>query len=98
MAAQIAVYLRPPGYGEMFAALGFRALVDEARRGRSRQELATAIPRELLAAVGAVGSQDEIEGRIAAYHAAGADDVGLVPATAEDAAGVTVLQHVAPAR
>ena len=40
MAAQIAVYLRPPGYGEMFAELGFGALVDRARAGAKRFELA----------------------------------------------------------
>jgi probable F420-dependent oxidoreductase len=91
MAAQIAVYLRPPGYGEMFTALGFGALVADARRGRSRQELATAIPRELLAAVGAIGSAAEITARIAAYHEAGADDVAIVPATAEDPAGARSL-------
>ena len=91
MAAQIAVYLRPPGYGEMFAALGFGMLVDDARRGHSRQELATAIPRELLAAVGAIGSATEIAAGIAAYHDAGADDVAIVPATAEDPAGARLL-------
>ena len=31
MAAQIAVYLRPPGYGEMFTELGFGYLVDRLR-------------------------------------------------------------------
>ncbi len=91
MASQIALYLRPPGYGEMFAALGFGSLVDDARRGRPRLELAAAIPRKLLAAVGAVGSKNEIATRIAAYHEAGADDVAIVPATAEDAAGARLL-------
>jgi probable F420-dependent oxidoreductase len=94
MAAQIALYLRPPGYGEMFAALGFGTLVDDARRGRPRLELATAIPRELLAAVGAIGSATEIAAGIAAYHDAGADDVAIVPATAEDAAGARLLSAV----
>lgn len=94
MASQIALYLRPPGYGEMFAALGFGTLVDDARRGRPRLELASTIPRELLAAVGAIGSEDEIAARIAAYHEAGADDVAIVPATAEDAAGARLLSAV----
>lgn len=94
LAAQIAVYLRPPGYGEMFAALGFGALVDRARSGRPRLELAAAIPRELLAAVGAIGDRDEIEARVTAYHDAGADEVAVVPATAEDPAGARVLAAV----
>jgi len=84
LASQIAVYLRPPGYGEMFTALGFGALVEQARMGRPRNELAEDVPRELLAAVGAIGSVAEIEARLGAYHDAGADDAALVPATAED--------------
>lgn len=94
LAAQIAVYLRPPGYGEMFAALGFGALVDEARSGRPRLQVAASVPRELLAAVGAIGSGDEIERRVTAYHEAGADEVAVVPATAEDPAGARVLAAV----
>ena len=97
LAAQIAVYLQPPGYGEMFTALGFGALVDEARSGRPRLDLAASIPRELLAAVGAIGDAGEIEARVTAYHDAGADDVAVVPATAEDPAGARVLAAVAPA-
>lgn len=95
LAAQIAVYLRPPGYGEMFAALGFDGLVADERRGRPRLELAAAIPDALPAAVGAIGTAAEIAARIAAYHDAGADDVALVPATAEDPAGARVLASAA---
>jgi alkanesulfonate monooxygenase SsuD/methylene tetrahydromethanopterin reductase-like flavin-dependent oxidoreductase (luciferase family) len=57
----------------------------------ARQELAGAIPRELLAAVGAIGSAEEIAAAIAAYRSAGADDVAIVPATAEDPAGARSL-------
>lgn len=95
LAAQIAVYLRPPGYGEMFAALGFGALVEEARSGRPRLELAASIPPELLAAVGAIGNGDAIAGRVADYHDAGADEVAILPATAEDPAGTRVLASIA---
>jgi probable F420-dependent oxidoreductase len=91
LSSQIAVYLRPPGYGEMFAALGFGSLVDDARRGRPRHELAAAIPRELLIAVGAIGSVADIDRRITAFHSAGTDDVAIVPATAEDPAGARLL-------
>jgi alkanesulfonate monooxygenase SsuD/methylene tetrahydromethanopterin reductase-like flavin-dependent oxidoreductase (luciferase family) len=52
-------------------ALGFGELVDAARAGRPRGELAATIPRDLLDAVGAVGSREEIAARIAAYHDAG---------------------------
>jgi probable F420-dependent oxidoreductase len=36
LAAQLAVYLAPPGYGEMFSALGFFDLVQRARAGARR--------------------------------------------------------------
>jgi probable F420-dependent oxidoreductase len=91
MTAQIAAYLRPPGYGEMFADLGFGDLVARARAGASRAELADAIPPQLPAAVGAIGSGSEVVARIESYFEAGADHIGIVPATAEDEAGRRVL-------
>jgi probable F420-dependent oxidoreductase len=36
LAAQLAIYLAPPGYGEMFAQLGFPELVEAARAGVRR--------------------------------------------------------------
>ena len=56
LAAQLAVYLAPPGYGEMFSELGFLDLVQRARAGAHRAELATAVPVELLDQVCALGS------------------------------------------
>jgi len=94
LSAQLAVYLRSPGYGEMFAQLGFGSLVERARAGARRSELATAIPSELVAHVCAVGSRAEILDRIAAYRDAGADHVAVVPSTAEDAGGVHALRAV----
>jgi probable F420-dependent oxidoreductase len=91
MAAQIAVYLQPPGYGEMFAELGFAELVQRARAGERRAQLAREIPVELLRQVCAIGSAAEISERLARYGAAGATAVGIAPATAEDPAGARVL-------
>jgi probable F420-dependent oxidoreductase len=91
MAAQIAVYLAPPGYGEMFAELGFGELVERARSGARRAELAQEIPVELLRQVCAIGSAAEISERLASYGAAGASAAGVAPATAEDPAGARVL-------
>jgi probable F420-dependent oxidoreductase len=91
LAAQLAIYLAPPGYGEMFSALGFSELVDRARSGARRSELAQSIPHELLEHVCAVGAQEEVAERISAYHDAGADVVGIVPCTAEDPRGRRVL-------
>ncbi len=96
MAAQIAVYLRPPGYGEMFTELGFGALVQRARAGAKRSELAEQVPDELLRQVCAIGSEAEIRGRLGSYLAAGANRVGVVPATAEDPAGARVLAALGP--
>ena len=94
LAGQLAVYLGAPGYGELFAGLGFGDLVERARAGSARVELAAAIPRELLEQIGALGSADQIAARVAAYHDAGADHVAIVPSTAEDPAGVRLLNAV----
>ena len=91
LAAQTAVYLSPPGYGEMFASLGYSSLVDRARAGESRAALAADLPLSLLSAVGAVGSRSDVLAGIAAFHAAGADHVGIVPPTASDPCGARLL-------
>jgi probable F420-dependent oxidoreductase len=94
-ANQLAIYLAPPGYGEMFSELGFPDLVEKARNGARRSELAAAIPFELTAQLGALGSPEQIAARLQAYLDAGADTVAVVPVTAEDPAGRGVLQAVA---
>ena len=95
LAAQLAVYLVPPGYGEMFTELGYGNLVRQARAGAKRAELAGAVPVDLLGAVCALGSASQITDRIKAYHLAGADHVGIVPSTAQDPAGRQVLAALA---
>ena len=95
MAGQLAVYLAPPGYGEMFSELGYGELVERARAGARRSELAGKIPADLLEQVGALGGPDELAARIRAHHDAGADVVGAVPSTAEDPGGRRVLAAVA---
>ncbi|MFD4638006.1 LLM class F420-dependent oxidoreductase [Lentzea sp. NPDC058436] len=94
--AQLSVYLAPPGYGEMFTALGHSTLVDEARAGKPRSELAQAIPLDLVEAVGAIGSARTVADRVGEYFEAGADHVGLVPATAEDPAARRLLTTLSP--
>jgi probable F420-dependent oxidoreductase len=92
LAGQLAVYLGAPGYGELFAKLGFEELVSRARAGARRADLVSLIPPELVAQIAALGDPDEIVTRIAAYHDAGADHVAIVPATAEDPRGCGVLE------
>lgn len=96
MAAQIALYLRPPGYGEMFTELGFGSLVERARAGAKRSELAQQITPELLGEVCAVGSESEIRARLASYRTAGASSIAIAPATAEDPAGRRLLAALGP--
>jgi probable F420-dependent oxidoreductase len=98
LAAQLAVYLAPPGYGEMFSELGFLDLVRRARAGARRVDLAAAVPVELLDQVCALGSPDRIAARLQAYHHAGADSVAIVPGTAEDPGGRAAFAAVASAR
>lgn len=97
LAAQLAVYLGPPGYGEMFCELGFVDLVARARNGAGRRELADTVPVELLDQVAAVGPANRIAARLRAYHDAGADSVAVVPSTAEDPGGEATLRAVAAA-
>jgi probable F420-dependent oxidoreductase len=94
-ADQLAVYLAPPGYGEMFSDLGFPGLVERARGGARRSELAAAIPFELAERLGAFGGPEQIADRLRAYLDAGADTVAVVPVTAEDPAGRGALQCAA---
>lgn len=96
MRSQLAIYLAPPGYGEMFTALGHGALVERARAGESRASLASDIPLSLLEAVGAIGSASDICRRVSAYFSAGASHVGLVPVTASDPAGRQLLTTLSP--
>lgn len=91
LAGQLAVYLGPPGYGEMFCDLGFADLVERARSGARRADLAAAIPLELAGQLAAVGDPDQVGDRIRAYLDAGADTVAVIPVTAEDPAGRTAL-------
>jgi probable F420-dependent oxidoreductase len=97
IASQLAIYLGAPGYGELFAGLGFASLVDRARAGARRRDLTLAIPLELIMQIAAIGTASKIAERIAAYHAAGADHVALVPSTAEDPAGCAALAALAKA-
>lgn len=97
LAAQLAVYLAPPGYGEMFSALGFDGLVRSARSRATRRELAVAVPSELLDRVCALGSPDRVAARLRAYADAGADCVAVVPATAEDPGAGWLCERCDPA-
>jgi alkanesulfonate monooxygenase SsuD/methylene tetrahydromethanopterin reductase-like flavin-dependent oxidoreductase (luciferase family) len=92
VARGISLYAAQPGYGEMFTAAGFGSLVEAARGGRHPRDLE--VPPELAAAVGAIGSVADVQARLAAYGAAGADVVCLVPATAVDPGAARLLATV----
>lgn len=95
LAGQLAVYLGPPGYGEMFCDLGFGELVERARSGARRADLAAAIPFELAGQLAALGDPSEVAERIRAYLDAGAGTVAVIPVTADDPAGRTALDCAA---
>ncbi len=77
-------YLAAPGYSEMFTEAGFAELVEFARTRPHPRELLGAMPAGLIPAIGLVGSESVIAGRLEDYRAAGADEICLVPATAGD--------------
>lgn len=93
----VVAYLAAPGYGEMFAAAGFGALVTLARSGAHPRELLTEVPRALIDAIGVVGDASACRARVAEHLAAGVDEVVIVPATADDPAGERTLTALAPA-
>jgi probable F420-dependent oxidoreductase len=94
LAAQLAAYVGAPGYGEMFAAGGFDAVVALARSGAGRREVADRIPAELVEMVCVLGDAGAIRSGLDAYEAAGAETVSLAPATAEDPGGHRTLAVV----
>ena len=75
----------------MFCELGFGGLVERARGGARRSDLAAAIPPELAEQLAALGSPDQVADRIRDYLAAGADTVAVIPVTAEDHGGRTAF-------
>lgn len=92
LAGQIAAYVGAPGYGEMFSDAGFAEIVSLARSGTVRRaELSERIPLQLMEAIGAIGDRLTVEQRIAAFRAAGAGTVAVVPATAGDPGGRQTL-------
>jgi probable F420-dependent oxidoreductase len=95
LAGQLAVYLAPPGYGEMLCELGFAELVERARAGARRADLAAATPLELAQQLAALGTPDQVVDRIRTYLQAGADTVAVIPVTAEDPGGRTAFSCAA---
>ena len=90
-------YLAAPGYGEMFAAAGFGDLVEYARSGARPASVLERVPPDLCRAVGLVGSESDLAARAAEYHAAGVDELAIVPATAGDPGGRRTLEALAAA-
>ena len=89
-------YLGAPGYGEMFEEAGFGDLVAFARTGPHPREVLERIPTGLVETVAIVGDAAACTARMAAFAAAGADELALVPATAGDPAGERTLTALAP--
>lgn len=85
-------YLAAPGYAEMLSEAGFAEAVEFARTRPHPRDLLAALPDELPAAIGLVGSKTEIDARIAEYRDAGADEICLAPATAGDPGGIRTLE------
>jgi probable F420-dependent oxidoreductase len=92
----VVAYLGAPGYGEMFAAAGFGAVVDVARSGAHPAEILRGVPRELVEAIGLVGDAAACRARMAEHVAAGVDEVVVVPATAGDPGGRRTLSALGP--
>jgi probable F420-dependent oxidoreductase len=89
-------YLAAPGYAAMFRREGFTEIVRLAERHPHPRELLAAIPAEMVATVGLVGSLDEAATRLGRYAGAGVDEVAIVPACSDaDPAGRRTLHALA---
>ena len=88
-------YLAAPAYGEMFIEAGFGKAVEMARAGTSPRELLTALPLEMAGTIGLAGDRSAIRTRLAAYEAAGVDEVAIVPVTGGDPGGERTLTALA---
>lgn len=95
VARGLVAYVAAPGYAEQLEAGGFGEVVALARTGAHPRDLLEAIPDDLVRRLAAAGSVEEVRSRLAAYAAAGIDEVGLVPATAGDPGGRRTLQALA---
>ena len=93
---QLVLYVGQPGYGEMFADAGHESIVAIARSGAHPRAVADAISRELIETVCVTGDAAKIAAGLAAYADAGADEVAVVPVTAEDPGGARLLGAIAP--
>jgi probable F420-dependent oxidoreductase len=91
-------YLATPGYRDVFTEAGFGDLVAMAERSPHPRELLTAVPDALVETFDLVGDQGAVLDRLAAYDAAGVDEVGILPTTAGDPGGARSLGALAPAR
>jgi probable F420-dependent oxidoreductase len=89
-------YLAAPGYSQMFEEAGFAEIVAFARTRPHPREVLAAMPTELAASVGLVGTVDEVRSRILAYMDAGVDEICIVPGTVGDDAGERTLRALAP--
>jgi probable F420-dependent oxidoreductase len=91
LTGQLIFYLAPRGYGEMFTEAGFGEVVALARSGAHPRQVLAAVPRALIEAVTALGDEATVKRKIAAYQAAGADAVAVVPLTAHDPGAARLL-------
>ena len=95
LARQLVLYVGQPGYGEMFDDAGHGDIVALARGGAHPRAVAAAITADLIDAVCLSGTRGELRDGLAAYAAAGADEVAIVPVTAEDPGGAALLRALA---
>lgn len=84
-------YLSAPGYEQIFNEAGFGREVALANSGATAAQLDESVPDNLVWDIACVGDENQIERRIAEYHGAGVDDLCVLPATADDWAGVRTL-------
>jgi probable F420-dependent oxidoreductase len=91
---QLVLYLTAPGYRESLRDAGMGSVVDEVADGARPKDVARLITTEMISAIAAIGSPNDVASAVGAFEQTGAE-VMLVPVTADDHGGVRTLRGLA---
>ena len=91
---QLVLYLTAPGYRESLRDAGMGSVVDKVADGARPKDVARLITTEMISAIAAIGSRNEVASAIEAFEQTGAE-VMLVPVTADDQSGARTLRGLA---
>jgi hypothetical protein len=90
----LVLYLTAPGYRETLREAGMGPVIDRVAEGARPKDVASLITTEMISAIAAIGSLDEVASAVAAFEKTGSE-VMVVPVTADDEGGARTLRGLA---